>query len=144
MTPEELLRDLREAGLEVEADGDVLRVRGPRSTVEAARSRLTFRKPEILAALRREEIERLLDLAPVDPATGLPDLPADEPATTRQVRRLRELAADPALAPHRERVREIVEDALERGLSQLAAWGLLGKLGRRISKRQRAGCGGGP
>lgn len=134
-----LLRRLRERGIEVEADGKTLRLRGPREAVrkqalqEAARNA----KPELLAALRRERVERLLDLVPVDPETGLPALPADEPATERQVERLRELADDPAFGEHRSRVREIVEAALQKDISQLGAYGLIGDLGRRISERRR-------
>lgn len=101
------------------------------------RRRVRAAKPDLLAALRRERIERLLDLVPVNPWTGLPNLPPDEPATDRQAERLRELAADPAFEEHRERVREIVETALDRGLSQIGAWGLIGDLGRRIARRRR-------
>lgn len=155
MKASELLRDLREAGLEVEADGSVLRVRGPPRTVEAARTRLTLHKQEILAALRREGIEPLLDLVPIDPETGLPDLPADEPATARQVDRLRELADHPALirdapedeeeaasAADRPTAREVVDRAIDRGLSQLGAYALLGAMGRRIERRDVFHCPG--
>lgn len=139
MSDRALLHELWDRGVEVEADGDTVRVRGPRDVLTPAmRETLRASKPDLLSALRREEIERLLDLVPIDPETGLPDLPTDEPATDRQVRRLRELAAHAAFEEHREAVREIVEEAVEGGLSQLGAWGLIGELGRRIDERRRA------
>lgn len=134
-----LLRKLRKRGVEVEADGDALRLRGPRERLQGEEGLLEEArdaKPALLRALRRERVERLLDLVPVDPRTGLPALPPDEPATERQRERLRELAEDPAFGEHRERVREVVERALDRGLSQLGAYGLLGELGRRIADRR--------
>lgn len=136
MSARALLRDLRDQGVEVEAAGDRLRVRGPADVVtQAMQATLRELKPDLMAALQREQVERLLDLAPVDPETGLPDLPADEPATARQVERLRELAAHPAFGSKREKVVEIVEEAVDKGLSQLGAFGLLGELGRRIDER---------
>lgn len=137
MSARALLRDLRDQGVEVEAAGDRLRVRGPADVVTPAmQDTLRKLKPDLLAALQREEVERLLDLAPVDSSTGLPDLPANEPATVRQVERLRELAAHPAFGSRRSKVREIVEEAVEDGLSQLGAYGLLSELGRRIDQRR--------
>lgn len=134
---DDLLRLLRREGFVVEDDGDRLLVSPASRLTDDLRAEIRDRKPALVDALRRERLERLLDLATVDPRTGLPDLPANELATARQVERLRELAEDPALSPHRERVRDIVQRALDRGLSQLAAYGLIGDLGRRIAERRR-------
>lgn len=48
-----LLAQAREAGLTVEADGELLRIRGPRRLEPLAR-RLQVRKAAVLAALRGE------------------------------------------------------------------------------------------
>lgn len=48
-----LLAEAREAGLTVEADGDVLRIRGPGRLGTLAR-RLLHHKPEVLAVLRSD------------------------------------------------------------------------------------------
>lgn len=136
-TARDLLRYLRSEGYSLQADGDTLLV-SPVSRMEPdLKARVREAKPKLLAELRREQVERLLDLAPVDSETGLPDLPADEPATARQVERLRELATHAAFGSKGPRVIEIVEEAVEGGLSQLGAYGLLGELGRRIERRRR-------
>jgi len=135
-TGHDLLRYLREEGFRVRSDGEKLLL-SPASELGAdLRSRVEGAKPDLLSALRREQVEHLLDLVPVDPETGLPDLPVDEPATARQVERLRELADHPAFGEHRPDVRRIVEKALGNGLSQLGAYALICDLGRRIADRE--------
>lgn len=136
-TGRDLLQHLRGEGFTVRADGEKLLI-SPASRLDAdLRDRVRDAKPELQAALRREQVERLLDLAPVDPEMGRPGLPADEPATASQVERLRELASHDAFAEKRPRVREIVEEAVEGSLSQRAAYELIGELGRRIQRRKR-------
>lgn len=140
MSGRALLRELRDRGLEVKTDGDTVRVRGPRDVLTPAmQETLRESKVDLVAALRREAVERVLDLVPVDPKTGLPDLPRDEPATARQVRRLRQLAAHPVWGEDRATVEEWVEEVLEDGISQFTAYGLIGELGRRIDDRRRKG-----
>lgn len=131
-----LLDRVRAAGFEVEADGEAVRVSPAAELTREQREALRGRRDQVRAELLREAAVRELDLVPVDAATGLPELSAEEPATERQAERLRELARDPALAPHRERVREIVETALGDGLSEIGAWGLIGELGDRIARRE--------
>lgn len=133
----DLLRHLREEGFTLQADGETLLVSPISRMDQETQRRVKEAKADLLAELRREHVERLLDLVPVDPETGLPDLPADEPATARQVDRLRELAEHPAFGEKRERVQAIVERAVQRGLSELAAYGLLGDLGRRVSEHEK-------
>lgn len=132
-----LLDRIRAAGFEVEADGEALRVSPAADLTREQREALREHRDQLRAKLIREAAVRELDLVPVDAATGLPELSAEEPATERQAERLRELARDPALAPHRERVREIMETALGDGLSELGAWGLIGYLGGRAARRER-------
>lgn len=142
-----LLRRLRAAGLEVEADGDALRIRGPRGDVrdgEALLRAARDAKPALLAALREERAAAAPpDPPPADVRQGdlRVGIPADEPATARQLERLRELAEHPDILT--DRAREDVERAVDGGLSELGAWGLLGELGRRVAER-RARDGGRP
>lgn len=133
-TAHDLLRYFWSEGFTIQADGKTLLV-SPVSRMEPdLKARVRQSKAGLLAELCRENVERLLDLVPVDPDTGLPDLPADEAATVRQIERLHTLADHPAFGSKRKRVREIVEEAIDKDLSQLGAFGLLAELGTRIDE----------
>lgn len=80
-----------------------------------------------------------LDLAPVDPETGRLPLSLEAAPSDRQVKRLRELAGDPAFGDSREEVAEVVEEALEDGLSEAGALGLILELGGRVWERRERG-----
>lgn len=91
------------------------------------------------APSQQERAREALDLAPVDPDTGRLPLSVEKPPSDRQVSRLRELAEDPAFGDKREEVAEVVEEALEDGLSEAGALGLILELGGRIWERRERG-----
>lgn len=79
-----------------------------------------------------------LDLVAVDPASGRV-LSVEEPPSDRQVKRLRELAGDPAFGDQQNVVAEVVEEALADGLSGAGALGLIYELGGRVWTRREQG-----
>lgn len=63
-------------------------------------------------------------------------LPEDEAATERQIERLRDLAANDDIG-EKEKAMTYVEKRIQEGLSQQAAWDLIGTLGARIARTRR-------
>lgn len=126
---------LREKGLTVGLRCGKLHVGPPGEIDEVLDETIRAHRHEIRTALRLEEAGEGLDLARVDPATGKPALPLDEEATERQAERLRQLAEDPAFGGRRAAVLEIVDEALEGGLTRAGAYELILDLGRRIRER---------
>lgn len=91
------------------------------------------------APSQQERAREALDLAPVDPETGRLTLSLDESPTVRQIERLRKLADDSAFGDQRGEVVEVVAEALDDGLSEAGALGLILELGGRIWTRHERG-----
>lgn len=128
---------LRRAGLSVEIAGGGLRVTPREKLTQELREAVVAQREEVRREQLQEAADEALDLATVDPATGDPDLSARKPATRGQVERLRGLARDQAFGEKRERLSEIVEEAVEGGLSEAGSYVLIGRLWDASAREQR-------
>lgn len=128
---------IRRAGLSVEVAGGGLRVTPREKLSQELRETIVAKWEEVRRELLQEAADEALDLATIDPATGDPNLSAQKPATPGQVKRLRKLAVEPTFGEMRQRVSEIVEKAVERGLTEAGAYVLIGRLGDAIAQERR-------
>lgn len=134
MIPAELLTHLREKGVEVTPEDGQLRVRGPQGVLtDELTAALRDHRDELRMFLRAEDA---LDLRPAKPGSIYPDLSRTDPATVEQVRRLRDLANDPAWGDDRPTVQRVVGEAIRDGLTEAGAYGLIREVGARLQGRK--------